>query len=154
MKTQIILSQNVDGQQVYSHNITLELNDAVTHNFGHVIGALAHRFYKQIVITKLSGNGKGLSLRNSFDFQFIIDGRTLVDTLTIDENIKAKIRVGTTAKTQSRFARLLAITLYNEMEHVHSDDICDLLDDANSVTAESIMAQVRQMLDLDISEIA
>ena len=153
MKTQIILSQNVNNEIVYSHTISLDLNDAVTHKFGSVIGALAHRFYKQIVITKMNGNGKGLSLRNPFDFQFIINGKTLVDTFTIDENIKAKIRVGTTAKTQSRFARLLAITLYNEMEHLHSDAICDLLDDENSVTAEMIMHQVREMLDYDISEV-
>jgi hypothetical protein len=56
-KVQIILSQNVEGQQVYRHAITLDDNfEGKT--FGMVVGALAHRFYRTITMTKMNGNGK------------------------------------------------------------------------------------------------
>lgn len=153
MKTQIILSQNVGNETIYTHSISVEINDAITTTFGRVIGQLAHRFYKQIVITKTCGSGKGLSLRNPFDIRFVIDGKILVDTMLFDEVIKSKIRVGLSAKAQSRFARLLAVTLYNGLEDIQYDAMCDLLDESNSFTAETLMSQVRELLDCDIKEI-
>ena len=146
-KVQIILSQNVEGQQVYRHAITLDDNfEGKT--FGMVVGALAHRFYRTITMTKMNGNGKGLSLRTPFEFQLLADNVVLVDSVKMAEDLKCRITIGTTKKGQMRFARLLATTLHNELVGDFSQDVYrDVMDEQNSFTTEQLMASVRALLD-------
>lgn len=149
MKAQIILSQIVDGQTIYSHSVTL--NDSFDgKKLGQIVGALAHRYYQQIIATKMNNGGKGLNLRTPFDIQFLIDGETLVDSVTFDEDIKARIIMGTTKKGQMRFARLLAVSLYHGMkgEFLDSKPMMDLLDEENTFDVECLMADVRTLLDM------
>jgi hypothetical protein len=146
-KVQIILSQNVEGQQVYRHAITLNDNfEGKT--FGMVVGALAHRFYRTITMTKMNGNGKGLSLRTPFEFQLLADDVLLVDSVKMSEDLKCRITIGTTKKGQMRFARLLATTLHNELVGTFTQDAYrDALDEENTFTTEQLMASVRALLD-------
>lgn len=146
-KVQIVLSQYVDNQQVYRHAITLNDNfEGKT--FGMVVGALAHRFYRMITMTKVNGNGKGLSLRTPFEFQFIANDVTLVDSVNMSEDLKCRITIGTTKKGQMRFARLLATALHNELNGGFSEDVYrDALDEENTYTTEQLMASVRALLD-------
>ena len=146
-KVQIILSQNVDGQQVYRHAITLDDNfEGKT--FGMVVAALAHRFYRTITMTKMNGNGKGLSLRTPFEFQLLANDVLLVDSVKMSEDLRCRITIGTTKKGQMRFARLLSTALHNALVGDFSQDAYrDAMDEANSFTAEQLMASVRALLD-------
>jgi hypothetical protein len=153
MKTTIKLSQTIANEIVYSHEINLTLNGDQT--FGQCIGGLAHRFYKMIAITKMNGQGKGLDLRTPFDFEFAIDGQTLVNTTTFDETIKAKIRIGCTKKAQMRFGKLIAIAMYNQLgDELIEQPLYDLLDERNTADADAVMVEVRRLLDIPLVDIA
>lgn len=154
MKTTIKLSQTIANEIVYSHEISLNLENP-DFTFGQCIGGLAHRFYKMVAITKLNGQGKGLDLRTPFDFEFLIEGQTLVNTATFDEKMKAKIRIGCTKKAQMRFGKLVAIAMYKQLGDEMLPQVCyDVLDERSSSDTDAVMVEVRKLLDLPLVDIA
>jgi hypothetical protein len=96
----------------YQHTINVKLNTEVSVTFGQLIGQLNFKFFKSVMAMRHSGN-KGFSFNNLFHFQIDADGHTLCNTLTLDETLKAKVRMANTIDGQKRFARLMAGMLYS-----------------------------------------
>ncbi len=102
----------VDSTIVYSHTIRVHLNESVTMSFGQLVGQLNYKFFKSTMAMRHSGN-KGFSFNNPFHFAIAVDGVTLCDTLTLDQELQAKVRMANTIDGQKRFARLMMGMLYS-----------------------------------------
>jgi len=155
MKTTFILSQGT-----YVHSISVNVNANADHSVGQLVGLLAHRFYTAIGTMRMMGNGSGINLRNPFDITIESEGITLLNTLTLDESIKARITCGLTKRGQKRFANLLALSLWaNGTENgegyaqITDSVVHDLLDEQNCVELEHIALQVRTLLDLPYTDV-
>ena len=155
MKTTFILSQGT-----YVHTISVNVNANADHSVGQLVGLLAHRFYTAIGTMRMMGNGSGINLRNPFDITIESEGITLLNTLTLDESIKARITCGLTKRGQKRFANLLALSLWaNGTENgegyaqITDSVVHDLLDEQNCVELEHIALQVRALLDLPYTDV-
>lgn len=155
MKTTFTLSQGT-----YVHTISVNVNANADHSVGQLVGMLAHRFYTAIGTMRMMGNGSGINLRNPFDIAIESEGITLLNTLTLDESIKARITCGLTARGQKRFAKLLALSLWaNGTENgegyaeITDSVVHDLLDEDNCVELEHIAMQVRALLDMPYTDV-
>jgi hypothetical protein len=155
MKTTFTLSQGT-----YVHTISVNVNANADHSVGQLVGMLAHRFYTAIGTMRMMGNGSGINLRNPFDIAIESEGITLLNTLTLDESIKARITCGLTARGQKRFAKLLALSLWaNGTENgegyaeITDSVVHDLLDEQNCVELEHIALQVRALLDMPYTDV-
>ncbi|NBX22422.1 MAG: hypothetical protein EBR58_14085 [Betaproteobacteria bacterium] len=155
MKTTFTLSQGT-----YVHTISVNVNANADHSVGQLVGMLAHRFYTAIGTMRMMGNGSGINLRNPFDIAIESEGITLLNTLTLDESIKARITCGLTARGQKRFAKLLALSLWaNGTENgegyaeITDSVVHDLLDEQNCVELEHIAMQVRALLDMPYTDV-
>jgi hypothetical protein len=102
----------VDSTIVYSHTIRVHLNESVKLTFGQLVGQLNYKFFKSTMAMRHSGN-KGFSFNNPFHFEIAVDGVTFCDTLTLDQELQAKVRMANTIDGQKRFARLMMGMLYS-----------------------------------------
>lgn len=148
MKTTFSLSQGT-----YSHRIELTINENTQHTTGQVLGQLARKFYLTLATMRLLGNGKGIDLRQPFDIVIETEGVKLLNTHEISEEIKARITCGLTKRGQNRFARLLAVSLWDVGNNgkgysLLTDNVyCDLMDENNTAEMDEIMRQTRVLLD-------
>jgi hypothetical protein len=121
-KVTLTLSQNINtilsderqviaNEQIYSHKIVVNFNPNATMTFGQLVGQLNFKFFKSVMAMRHSGN-KGFSFNNPFHFRIESEGHILCDTLTLDEDQKAKVRMSNTIDGQKRFARLMMGMLY------------------------------------------
>lgn len=158
MKTTLILTQkDINGHAHYSHEINVTtLVDVDKFKFGQLVGRLTYEFFSKVIAIRAAGN-KGFNFQVPFDFTVKVDGQIICDTLEMDYELRAKIRMSSKKKGQNRFARMLSIMLYNSYSHkaAHikdSDFIFDLQDERLAIEHEQLMEQVRGFLDTPVSD--
>lgn len=149
--TTIELSQ--DG---YYHKITVETHPNADFTTGQIIGKLAQRFYYNIGLAKMLGNGKGIDLRKPFDIVITANNIPLLDTINItEEQRKSRITVGLTKRGQCRFAHYLALSFGSDDRFVSMllEKANDLQDENNTIEQGEILSMARAILDMPYNEV-
>lgn len=119
---------------------------------GQVCGQVARRINQRLAMTKASGNGKGLNLRNDFDLFVSFDGVPVLDTQNIDADLKRILRAGLTDRTQSRFGQAIAFCIFAQ----HMDKVTEYaatLGNGDTYTIEELFSGVRFALDCKMTEL-
>jgi hypothetical protein len=114
MKIALTLNQTdrLTNQVIYSHTINVSVNESIQVTFGQLVGQLNFKFFKSTMAMRHSGN-KGFSFNNPFHFRIDANGHTICDTLELEEQYQAKVRMANTIDGQKRFARLMMGMLYS-----------------------------------------
>lgn len=143
----LTLSQGLE----YTHTISVNINENASITFGQLLGQLNFKFFRSVAAMRFAGN-KGFSFNNPFHFAIETNGMKLCDTITLDEEYKAKVRMSNTKHGQKRFALLMVGMLYTAMgEDVQSTTFGDVLDTTYTMSDEA--TAIRTFLDTPISEI-
>ncbi len=155
MKTTLILTQkDTHGNVHYTHEINVTtLVDIEKFKFGQLIGRLTYEFFSKVIAIRACGN-KGFNFQIPFDFTVKVDNQVICDTLNMDYELRAKIRMSSKKKGQNRFARMLSIMLYNSVPQFHDIQIdnFDLLNEELTIEQAQLMEQVRGFLDTPVSD--
>jgi hypothetical protein len=138
----------------FYHKITVETNQNADFTTGQIIGKLAQRFYYNIGMAKMLGNGKGIDLRKPFDITLTANNIQLFNTATItEETRKARITVGLTKRGQCRFAHFLALSFSANFDDLIFTTANDLKDENNCIEKGDILAMARAILDVPYTDI-
>lgn len=143
-------------QNGYYHKITIETHANADFTTGQIIGKLAQRFYYNIGLAKMLGNGKGIDLRQPFEIVITANNVPLLDTLNIkEEERKARITMGLTKRGQCRFAQFLALSFASDTKFIDLvlNKANDIHDENNCIERSDIVAMARAILDTPYSEI-
>ena len=137
--------------QEYTHTISVNINEKASITFGQLLGQLNFKFFRSVAAMRFAGN-KGFSFNNPFHFAIETNGVKLCDTITLDEQYQAKVRMSNTKHGQKRFALLMVGMLYTAMgEDVQTTTFGDVLDTTYTMSDEA--TAIRTFLDTPISEI-
>lgn len=138
------------GASAYTWSSSFNIDPSSTS--GQVCGQVARRINQRLAMTKASGNGKGLSLRNDFNLFISFDGVPVLDTQNIDADLKRILRGGLTDRSQGRFGQAIAFCIFAE----HMDKVTEYaatLGNGDTYTIDELFSSVRFALDCKMTEL-